>query len=111
MIVKDEVATINITLGSMRDHIDEWTIVDTGSTDGTQARHHARDLDATAPTRSQAAAMHRLACIQNPVIPYVAFMPDSSILRYDKTFALSSSLARAMALCCYPWIVEALSDI
>ncbi|CAL5225380.1 g8186 [Coccomyxa viridis] len=41
MIVKDEVATINITLGSMRDHIDDWTIVDTGSTDGTQARHHA----------------------------------------------------------------------
>ena len=37
MIVKDEVATINITLGSLRDHIDYWTIVDTGSTDGTQA--------------------------------------------------------------------------
>ena len=41
MIVKDEVATINITLGSMRDHIDDWTIVDTGSTDGTQARRCA----------------------------------------------------------------------
>ncbi|EIE18186.1 hypothetical protein COCSUDRAFT_45597 [Coccomyxa subellipsoidea C-169] len=36
MIVKDEVATINTTLGSMRDMIDYWTIVDTGSTDGTQ---------------------------------------------------------------------------
>lgn len=44
MIVKDEVATINITLGSMRDHIDDWTIVDTGSTDGTQARSCAQDL-------------------------------------------------------------------
>ena len=36
MIVKNEVATINTTLGSMRDMIDYWTIVDTGSTDGTQ---------------------------------------------------------------------------
>ena len=36
MIVKDEAATIQTTLASMRDHIDEWTIVDTGSTDGTQ---------------------------------------------------------------------------
>ena len=37
MIVKDEAATIQTTLASMRDHIDDWTIVDTGSTDGTQA--------------------------------------------------------------------------
>lgn len=36
MIVKDEVGTINITLGSIRDHVDDWTIVDTGSNDGTQ---------------------------------------------------------------------------
>ena len=54
MIVKDEVATINITLGSMRGHIDEWTIVDTGSTDGTQARHHALEPDVTAPVGSAA---------------------------------------------------------
>ncbi|CAL8463331.1 g2865 [Coccomyxa elongata] len=36
MIVKNEVATINKTMASMRDMIDYWTIVDTGSTDGTQ---------------------------------------------------------------------------
>ena len=36
MIVKNEAATINTTLASMRAHLDYWTIVDTGSTDGTQ---------------------------------------------------------------------------
>ena len=36
IIVKNEVATINMTLAGMRDMIDYWTIVDTGSTDGTQ---------------------------------------------------------------------------
>ena len=37
MIVKDEVQSINVTLASARPHIDYWTMVDTGSTDGTQA--------------------------------------------------------------------------
>jgi tetratricopeptide (TPR) repeat protein len=36
MIVKDEVHRIRATLESVRDHIDCWTILDTGSTDGTQ---------------------------------------------------------------------------
>jgi hypothetical protein len=37
MIVKNEAASINATLASMRADLDFWTIVDTGSTDGTQA--------------------------------------------------------------------------
>jgi tetratricopeptide (TPR) repeat protein len=37
MIVKDEVHTLARTLRSVRDHVDRWTILDTGSTDGTQA--------------------------------------------------------------------------
>ena len=37
MIVKDEAQSINVTLASARPHIDYWTMVDTGSTDGTQA--------------------------------------------------------------------------
>ena len=36
MIVKNEAASINATLASMRADLDYWTIVDTGSTDGTQ---------------------------------------------------------------------------
>lgn len=36
MIVKNENATIADTLDSVKDEIDHWTIVDTGSTDGTQ---------------------------------------------------------------------------
>lgn len=36
MIVKDESAVIQRCLDSLRDHIDYWVIVDTGSTDGTQ---------------------------------------------------------------------------
>ena len=37
MIVKDEVQSIKQTIASARPHIDGWTLVDTGSTDGTQA--------------------------------------------------------------------------
>jgi hypothetical protein len=40
MIVKNEVKTINKTLASMRDDLDYWTIVDTGSSDGTQVSTH-----------------------------------------------------------------------
>jgi hypothetical protein len=37
MIVKDEARTIARTLLSAKPHIDRWCILDTGSTDGTQA--------------------------------------------------------------------------
>jgi tetratricopeptide (TPR) repeat protein len=37
MIVKDEAASIAATLASARPYIDRWTLLDTGSTDGTQA--------------------------------------------------------------------------
>ena len=37
MIVKDEAQSINVTLASARPHVDYWTMIDTGSTDGTQA--------------------------------------------------------------------------
>ncbi len=37
MIIKNENATIEKTLESVKHDIDYWTIVDTGSTDGTQA--------------------------------------------------------------------------
>lgn len=43
MIVKNEVGTINKTLASMRDMIDYWTLVDTGSTDGTQVLYLSVD--------------------------------------------------------------------
>ena len=36
MIVKDESAVIERCLNSVKEHIDYWVIVDTGSTDGTQ---------------------------------------------------------------------------
>ena len=46
MIVKDEAHVIRRCLDSVRSHLANWTIVDTGSTDGTQAiiRSHLRDL-------------------------------------------------------------------
>ncbi|WP_437314973.1 glycosyl transferase [Sorangium sp. So ce385] len=37
MIVKDEAPSIRETLASVRPHIDRFTLLDTGSTDGTQA--------------------------------------------------------------------------
>jgi glycosyltransferase involved in cell wall biosynthesis len=36
MIVKDEASNIKVTLESVKQYVDRWTIVDTGSTDGTQ---------------------------------------------------------------------------
>jgi tetratricopeptide (TPR) repeat protein len=46
MIVKDEAHVIRRCLDSVRPHIGHWTIVDTGSSDGTQEiiRSHLRDL-------------------------------------------------------------------
>ena len=46
MIVKDEAHVIRRCLDSVRSHLAHWTIVDTGSTDGTQEiiRSHLRDL-------------------------------------------------------------------
>jgi glycosyltransferase involved in cell wall biosynthesis len=36
MIVKDEAHSIQRTVESVRDHVDRWLLLDTGSTDGTQ---------------------------------------------------------------------------
>jgi glycosyltransferase involved in cell wall biosynthesis len=47
MIVRNEGATITRCLQAVRDHIDYWVIVDTGSTDDTKAR--IRDLLAGIP--------------------------------------------------------------
>ena len=46
MIVKNEAHVIRRCLDSVRPHITHWVIVDTGSTDGTQAliRDHFRDI-------------------------------------------------------------------
>lgn len=44
MIVRDEAETLPRLLASVRDHIDRWTIVDTGSTDET-VRVITRELD------------------------------------------------------------------
>ena len=41
MIVKDEAATITKTLLSLKDHISYWSILDTGSIDGTQHLIHS----------------------------------------------------------------------
>ena len=64
MIVKDEAATIKTTLASMREHIDDWTIVDTGSTDGTQAA-------STLTQESTAVGVLGLGCAkcQKPIMP------------------------------------------
>lgn len=49
MIVKNEAHIIRRCLDAVRPFIDHWLIVDTGSTDGTQAviREHLRDLPGT----------------------------------------------------------------
>ena len=49
MIVKNEAAVIERCLASVRAHIDHWVIVDTGSTDGTQAlvRDTLKDVPGT----------------------------------------------------------------
>jgi len=49
MIVKNEAAVIERCLASVRAHIDHWVIVDTGSTDGTQAlvRNALKDIPGT----------------------------------------------------------------
>lgn len=69
MIVKDEARGIRATLESVKDIIDSWTILDTGSSDGTQAiitevlaevpgrLHHADFVD-FATTRNMVLDLH-----------------------------------------------------
>lgn len=53
MIIKNENATIEATLESVKHDIDYWTIVDTGSTDGTQDTVRAAMADVPGQLLSQ----------------------------------------------------------
>lgn len=79
MIVKDETAVIRRCLDSVRPYIDAWVILDTGSTDGTQAmiREHLKDLPGDlleAPWTDFATARNQALAAVAGRCDYVLFM-------------------------------------
>jgi glycosyltransferase involved in cell wall biosynthesis len=93
MIVKNEAPVIRRCLASVRPIIDQWVIVDTGSTDGTQAliREALADLPGTlierpwvdfAHNRNEALAAARGRC------DYIFLIDADDTLAFDEGFAL-----------------------
>jgi glycosyltransferase involved in cell wall biosynthesis len=93
MIVKNESAIIRRCLDSVKDLIDYWVIVDTGSTDGTQAviRDHLKDIPGElherpwknwGETRSEA---FNLAAGKGD---YILFMDADDVLEYEEGFQI-----------------------
>jgi glycosyltransferase involved in cell wall biosynthesis len=93
MIVKNEAPVIQRCLASVRPIIDQWVIVDTGSTDGTQAlvREAMADLPGAlierpwvdfAHNRNEALAAARGRC------DYILLIDADDTLAFDEGFAL-----------------------
>lgn len=93
MIVKNESAVIGRCLASLRDHIDAWVIVDTGSTDDTVARieqalqgipgaTHYREWRNFGHNRSEAASLAYAAGCD-----YLLFMDADDLLVAPAGFA------------------------
>jgi hypothetical protein len=103
MIVKDEVQSIKQTIASARPHIDGWTLVDTGSTDGTQAAIREAFGDSVpgqllsrpfvdfSVTRNEALLAHGSRT-------HVAFMPDADF-RFTNLWRLRASAERMERAC------------
>ena len=103
MIVKNEAPVIRRCLDSVRPLIDRWVIVDTGSTDGTQAiiREHLKNLPGElherpwqdfAHNRSEALALAR------PQADYSLIMDADDTLVVPKGYRLPRLTADAYAL-------------
>jgi hypothetical protein len=106
MMVKNEAHSIEKTVASAASHIDAWTMVDTGSTDGTQSvvtaafAKYAPGLPGHvvsipfvdfAATRNAALAAHG-------TITAVAFMPDADF-KFERLWRLRASAERVERAC------------
>ena len=91
MIVKDEAHVIRRCLDSVREHIDHWVIVDTGSTDGTQAivREHYRGLPGTLyerPWRDFGSNRSEALALARGKADYILVMDADNVLRTPPAF-------------------------
>jgi glycosyltransferase involved in cell wall biosynthesis len=105
MIVKDEAPVIDRCLTSVLPFIDRWVIVDTGSTDGTQAivrshlqsrpaELHERQWDDFAHNHNEALALAR------PTAAYIFFIDADETLEINGRFDRSACTADGYELTC-----------
>lgn len=93
MIVKNEAHVIRRCLDSVREFIDHWVIVDTGSTDGTQdvIREHLKDLPGQLVERPWVNFAHnRSEALEyaRGKTDYVFIIDADEILEFDEDFRL-----------------------
>lgn len=106
MMVKDEAASIGKTIASAAPHIDGWTMVDTGSSDGTpkvMADAFARAAPGL-PGRVVStpfvdfAATRNAALVAHGARTAVAFMPDADF-KMERLWRLRASAERVERAC------------
>jgi len=95
MIVKNETPVICRSLASVKPFIDYWVIVDTGSTDGTQAmiKEFMKDIPGELHERPWKNFEHNrneALALAKGKADYVLFIDADDYLRYEKNFALPS---------------------
>ena len=100
MIVKDEAHVIRRCLDSVRAHISHWVIVDTGSTDGTQAivRAHLRDVPGTLyerPWRDFGTNRSEAIALARGKAEYILVMDADHVLRVPPGYRFSDLQADA----------------
>ena len=92
MIVKNEAAVIERCLASLSAHIEHWVIVDTGSTDGTQAlvRNALKDIPGTLFERPWLNFGHNRSealALAQPHGDYLLFIDADEVLDVPSDFA------------------------
>ena len=104
MIVKDEAQSIGATLASAKAHIDGWTLVDTGSTDGTQDAIRAALGEDGPPGRLLSSPFVDFSATRNGALlahgrrTFASFMPDADF-RFTNLWRLRLSAERLERAC------------
>ena len=119
MIVKNEAGTIGATLGAARSHVDGWTLLDTGSTDGTARVAKRSALAQTLLGTVQSAEFGGFARARNLALqthgPRTAYtlMPDADFgfVGLWRLRSIAWRLERACARVCAPVCAHALKVV
>lgn len=119
MIVKNEAGTIAATLDAARPHVDGWTLLDTGSTDGTAGAAQRSVLAQTLPGTVESADFGDFARARNLALQThgqrtaYTLMPDADFgfVGLWRLRAMAWRLERSCARACAPICASALKVV